>query len=83
MCRYREDVRSFAGSLSLAESAHAELSNDNRDAIAFYEALGWQKIAVHRGAVDKSRQLKPEIPKYGINGTAIEDEIEFEFHSKP
>ena len=58
-------------------------TNDNRDAIGFYEALGWRKVAVHRGGVNKSRQLKPEIPKYGSDGTPIEDEIEFEFPSKP
>ncbi len=81
MRRCRDDVRSFAGSRSLAESARAELSNDNWEAIAFYEAVGWRKIAVHCGAVNNSRQLKPEIPKDGMNGTPIEDEIEFEFPS--
>ena len=54
-------------------------TNDNLSAIAFYQARGWRQVAVRRGAVAEARRLKPEIPEFGPNGLAKEDEIEFEF----
>lgn len=53
-------------------------TNDNRSAITFYTALGWQRAAVHRGALREARRLKPEIPEFASDGTPIEDEIEFQ-----
>jgi GNAT superfamily N-acetyltransferase len=53
-------------------------TNDNREAIAFYHATGWQQGAVHRGAARDARRLKPEIPEVSRDGIPIEDEIEFE-----
>jgi hypothetical protein len=53
-------------------------TNDNRSALAFYRAVGWTRVAVHRGAIREARRLKPEIPEFGEDGTPIEDEIEFE-----
>jgi GNAT superfamily N-acetyltransferase len=53
-------------------------TNDNRVALSFYRAVGWQLVAVHRGAVREARRLKPEIPERAADGTPIEDEIEFE-----
>jgi len=53
-------------------------TNDNLGAQLFYGALGWRKIAVHRGAVAESRRLKPEIPECAADGTPITDEIEYE-----
>lgn len=52
-------------------------TNDNLDAIAFYRANGWRQVAIYKGAVEKSRRLKPEIPAVGPSGLPIEDEIEF------
>jgi hypothetical protein len=40
--------------------------------------MGMRLAAVHCGAVQQSRLLKPEIPLTGLNGVPIEDEIEFE-----
>jgi len=54
-------------------------TNNNRRAIAFYQAVGWRQVAVHRGAVRESRKIKPQIPLYDEEGVAIEDEIEFEW----
>ena len=54
-------------------------TNDNLEAQEFYRAVGWKQVAVHRGAMDASRRLKPEIPEIGMHGIPIEDEIEFEF----
>lgn len=58
-------------------------TNDNRGAAAFYRALGWRQVAVHRGAVREARRLKPEIPELAADGTPIEDEIEFELLLDP
>ena len=54
-------------------------TNDNAVAQSFYGALGWLLVSVHRGAVTRARLLKPEIPWQGANGSAIEDELEYEF----
>jgi len=54
-------------------------TNDNTDAIAFYEAMGWQHIDTYQGAVRQARAIKPSIPDVGANGVAIEDELEFEW----
>jgi ribosomal protein S18 acetylase RimI-like enzyme len=54
-------------------------TNDNTPAQAFYRAIGWRKVTVHRGATAEARRLKPEIPKTGWAGIPIEDEVEFEF----
>jgi GNAT superfamily N-acetyltransferase len=53
-------------------------TNDNTPAQALYRAMGMQVAAVHRGAIQQSRKLKPEIPMVGRSGVPIEDEIEFE-----
>lgn len=53
-------------------------SNDNRGAIAFYESQGLRLVAVHSGALDESRRLKPSIPEFTPDGTRISDEFEFE-----
>lgn len=53
-------------------------TNNNVDALTFYKAIGWEQVAVHKGAVRESRKLKPEILLYDHRGILIEDEIEFE-----
>lgn len=53
-------------------------TNDNRDAIRFYERRGMRLVAIHRGAVDEARRLKPSIPEFAPDGTRISDEYEFE-----
>jgi GNAT superfamily N-acetyltransferase len=52
-------------------------TNDNVDALRFYQRRGFRLAAVHRGAVDDSRsRLKPEIPVTGAYGIPLRDEIE-------
>jgi ribosomal protein S18 acetylase RimI-like enzyme len=53
-------------------------TNDNLGAIRFYRRLDFRLIRVHSGAVDRSRDLKPEIPEIGDHGIPIRDELEFE-----
>jgi GNAT superfamily N-acetyltransferase len=53
-------------------------TNDNLDALRFYQRRGFVLVAVHPGAVDAARRLKPGIPATGTHGIAIRDEIELE-----
>ena len=52
-------------------------TNDNVDALRFYQRRGFRLAAVHPGAVNESRvTLKPEIPETGDHGIPLRDEIE-------
>ncbi len=53
-------------------------TNDNTAAIRFYQKRGFRLVAVHVNALEESRKLKPEIPKLGIDGIPLRDEIELE-----
>ncbi|MCB2231797.1 GNAT family N-acetyltransferase [bacterium] len=53
-------------------------TNDNVDAIRFYQKRGFVLKTVHANAIEYSRTLKPEIPKIGWYGIPIRDEVEFE-----
>ena len=53
-------------------------TNDNLDALRFYQRRGFRIIAVRPGAVDKSRRIKPSISAIGEYGIPIRDEIELE-----
>jgi len=53
-------------------------TNDNLRAISFYERKGFRVIAVHKGAVDLARSLKPSIPLVAENGIELHDELELE-----
>ena len=53
-------------------------TNDNLNALRFYQKKGYNLSAFYRNAVEKARQLKPEIPSIGLNGIPIRDEIELE-----
>ncbi|AWZ02513.1 acetyltransferase (GNAT) family protein [Rhodobiaceae bacterium] len=52
-------------------------TNDNIPAIGFYQRRGWDMVALHHGALARSRRLKPEIPTHGLDGVPIDHEIEF------
>lgn len=54
-------------------------SNDNIDALRFYQRRGFALVAVHRDAITHARKtLKPSIPLVGHHEIAIRDEIELE-----
>lgn len=53
-------------------------TNDNVDAMRFYQKRGFDMARFFRNAMDRSRQLKPEIPLIGEHGIALRHEIEFE-----
>ena len=57
----------------------ATTTNDNEHAQGFYARRGFALVAVHAGAVDRSRaELKPEIPATDDRGVPIRDELEYE-----
>lgn len=51
-------------------------TNDNLDALQFYQARGFHLFALRAGAVDRARSLKPEIAPTGNYGLPIRDELE-------
>jgi GNAT superfamily N-acetyltransferase len=54
-------------------------TNDNVDALRFYQRRGFTLAALRAGAVDHSRaRLKPEIPLVGAYGIPLRDELELE-----
>lgn len=53
-------------------------TNDNLHALGFYQKRGFTFAQLHRNAIEKSRQLKPEIPLRGQNDIPIRDELELE-----
>jgi GNAT superfamily N-acetyltransferase len=54
-------------------------TNDNVDALRFYQRRGFRLADLHRGAVDHTRaRLKPEIPTVGDYGIALHDELELD-----
>lgn len=53
-------------------------TNDNVEALRFYQKRGFSLVAMYRGALEQSRRLKPEIPLVGKYGITLRDEIELE-----
>jgi len=54
-------------------------TNDNLDALRFYQRRGFRLRTVRPGAVDDARRrLEPEIPEFGDHGIPIRDEFELE-----
>jgi ribosomal protein S18 acetylase RimI-like enzyme len=54
-------------------------TNDNVDALRFYQRRGFRLAALHPGSVDDSRaRLKAEIPEVGDHGIPLRDEIVLE-----
>lgn len=71
---------------AVAKAAHAAgatrlwliTTNDNLRALRFYQRHGFDLVAVHHGAVARSRALKPSIPEIGLDGIPIRHELELE-----
>jgi ribosomal protein S18 acetylase RimI-like enzyme len=53
-------------------------TNDNLNALGFYQKRGFEIVAIYRGAVNESRKRKPGIPLVGYNNIPLRDEIELE-----
>lgn len=50
-------------------------TNDNLQALAFYQRRGWRLTRIIPGAVDAARLQKPSIPVIGEHGIPLHDEI--------
>jgi len=62
-----------------ARALRVTTTNDNVDALRFYQRRGFALAELRAGAVDRSReQLKPEIPRVGEYGIPLRDEVELE-----
>jgi ribosomal protein S18 acetylase RimI-like enzyme len=53
-------------------------TNDNLNALRFYQRRGYRIIAVYPNAIDFARKIKPTIPAVGFYDIPIRDEIELE-----
>lgn len=53
-------------------------TNDNIDAIKFYQKRGFDMIKIYHNAIGESRKLKPTIPLIDNYGIPIMHEIEFQ-----
>lgn len=51
-------------------------TNDNLDALGFYQRRGFVLRALYPNALSKTRQIKPYIPEIGMNGIPLRDELE-------
>ncbi|WP_215909533.1 hypothetical protein [Streptacidiphilus fuscans] len=53
-------------------------TNDNLDALRFYQRRGLRIVGVAPGAVDAARRFKPSIPVTGEYGIPLRDELTLE-----
>jgi GNAT superfamily N-acetyltransferase len=53
-------------------------TNDNIDALRYYQKHGFVFVCIYRNEIEYSRKMKPEIPILGNYGITIKDEIEME-----
>ena len=57
-------------------------TNDNLNALGFYQRRGFEIVTVYRGAIHESRKRKPSISLIGMNNIPLRDEIELEIPLK-
>jgi ribosomal protein S18 acetylase RimI-like enzyme len=62
----------------IAERIWLVTTNDNIDALRFYQRRGFRLRALHPGAVEAARKLKPQIGATGEYGIPRRDELELE-----
>ncbi|WP_038090706.1 GNAT family N-acetyltransferase [Tumebacillus flagellatus] len=53
-------------------------TNDNLNALAFYQKRGYELVRLYPRAVEAARRVKPQIPLIADNGLPIRDELELE-----
>lgn len=53
-------------------------TNDNTNAVRFYQKNGFRLCAIRIDVLKESRKLKPEIPETGYDGIPLRDEIELD-----
>ena len=68
-------VDSLFESRSLGEVVRVVTSNDNLDALGFYQRIGFQLSEVRPQSINAARMLKPSIPTVSRQGIPIRDEL--------
>jgi ribosomal protein S18 acetylase RimI-like enzyme len=68
-----------------ARSSHCKriyliTTNDNLNALGFYQKRGFKLAALYPGAINESRKIKPSISLIGMNNIPLRDEIELEMN---
>jgi len=58
-------------------------TNDNVDALRFYQRRGFRLAELRPGAVDRTRLEKPQIPRSGDYGIPLRDEIDLTLRIHP
>lgn len=51
------------------------ITNDNLNALKFWQKKGFRMVKILPNAVDNARKIKKEIPLVGYNGIPLQDEI--------
>lgn len=57
-------------------------TNDNMEALRFYQRRDFELVAVHRNALAEARKMKPQIALIGKDDIPLRDEIELEIPLK-
>ncbi|EQB90427.1 N-acetylglutamate synthase-like GNAT family acetyltransferase [Clostridium punense] len=55
-------------------------TNDNLNAMGFYQKRGFDMVNIYHNAVEDARKLKPSIPLMGEYNIPLKHEIEFEMY---
>ena len=71
-------LRSIRMRFRIIQFLRVTTTNDNLNALRFYQRRGFRITAVRPGAVDEARRTKPSISTSGEDGIPIHDEIELE-----
>lgn len=70
------DAMSAAAAAQGARRLVLTTTNDNVDALRFYQRRGFRLTALRAGELARSRELKPVIPLVGDYGIPLTDELE-------
>jgi GNAT superfamily N-acetyltransferase len=67
-----------AGQAHGCDRVRLTTTNDNVDALRFYQRRGFRLTELRAGAVDRARETKPQIPALGAYGIPLRDELDLE-----
>jgi GNAT superfamily N-acetyltransferase len=69
-------IEAVVASLQGFDTLRLTTTNDNLDALRFYQRRGFRLSALRPGAVDEARRLKPSIPVVGDYAISVRDELD-------
>jgi ribosomal protein S18 acetylase RimI-like enzyme len=58
-------------------------TNDNLNALRFYQKRGFRLLALYPNALEETRRLKPGLPRLGQEGIPLRDELALELPLAP